>query len=308
MVGGAIYRLLREQGYQNLVVVDRKQTDFRQQEQTQAFFGKTKPEYVFLSAAKVGGIHANNTYPAEFIHDNLMIATNVIHTAYQTRVKRLLFFGSSCIYPKYAEDPIKEEALLSGALEATNRPYALAKIAGLNLCESYNRQYGTDFRNVMPTNVYGPGDNYHPQNSHVIAGLLIKIHKAKQQQAAQVVLWGSGKPRREFIYSEDLARAALFIMQLSSVPYQTRDRTDEHINIGCGKDISIRELAELIKQVVGYAGEITWDSSMPDGVLRRRLDVTRLDQLGWHPQVELRDGITRAYQWFLTHAKTLRQK
>ena len=306
MVGGAVSNLLRQEGYQNLVVVDREQTDLRHQEQTQAFFDKIKPEYVFLSAAKVGGIHANNTYPAEFIYDNLMIAANVIHAAYRCKVKRLLFFGSSCIYPKHAEQPIKEEALLSGALESTNRPYALAKIAGLELCGAYNRQYGTEFFSIMPTNVYGPGDNYHPQNSHVMAALLLKLHEAKQQGADRVLLWGSGEPRREFIYVEDLARAALFIMRLSAMPFQTADRANEHINVGCGKDISIRELAESIKREIGYEGNIAWDRSMPDGTPRKLLDVARIHQLGWRHQVELQDGIARAYQWFAAHEKTLR--
>ena len=290
------------------IIVDRRTTDLRNQAQTNAFFREAEPEYVFLSAAKVGGIYANHTYPAEFIYDNLMIAANVIEASRRSHVKRLLFFGSSCVYPKYAEQPITEDALLGGFLEPTNKPYALAKIAGLGLCEAYNCQYGTDFRSVMPTNVYGPRDNYHPQNSHVMAALLAKFHRAKEERLPEIVLWGSGRPRREFIHSEDLAEGALFVMHVPADKLCTEDRTNEHINVGCGEDISVRELAELIREIVDYGGKITWDTSMPDGTPKKVLDVTRLHNLGWKHRLNLKEGIRMAYEWFKENENRLRVK
>jgi GDP-L-fucose synthase len=291
----------------NLVTRTHRQLDLTQQAAVQEFFAQERPDQVYLAAARVGGIHANNTYPAEFIYENLMIEANIIHAAFLHGVKKLLFLGSSCIYPKLAPQPMAEDALLTGTLEPTNEPYAIAKIAGIKLCESYNRQYGTthglDYRSVMPTNLYGPGDNYHPENSHVIPALLRRFHEAKLQHAPSVRIWGSGTPRREFLYVEDMARAAVHVMQLDQATY-ARNTTPmcSHINVGSGVDITIRELAEMIQRVTGYAGQITFDPSKPDGTPRKQMDSGRLNRLGWTPTVQLEDGLRMAYRDFLTTA------
>ncbi|MDQ5902712.1 MAG: GDP-L-fucose synthase, partial [Pseudomonadota bacterium] len=285
LVGSALVKNLQQQGYANLVLRTHAELDLTDQQATEAFFAAEKPDYVFLAAAKVGGIHANNEYPAEFIRDNLAIQTNIIHAAYRNKVKRLMFLGSSCIYPKLAPQPMKEECLLTGPLEPTNRPYALAKIAGIEMCWSYNRQYGTKYLAVMPTNLYGPGDNYHPENSHVIPALIRKFHEAKTSNAPTVTVWGSGTPRREFLYSEDMADACVFLMNLPEEKYDSLLGSDEAktgkfepplVNIGVGTDVTIRELAETVKEVTGYAGEIVFDATKPDGTPRKLMDSTRL--------------------------------
>jgi GDP-L-fucose synthase len=290
MVGSAIVRRLNELGYNNLVYRTSKELDLRRQADVEKFFEEEKPEYVFLAAAKVGGIHANNTYPAEFIYDNLMIEANIIHSAYKYGVKKLLFLGSSCIYPKFANQPIKEEELLNGYLEPTNEAYAIAKISGIELCKFYRRQYGVDFISAMPTNLYGINDNFDLETSHVMPALIRKFHEAKVNGDKEVVMWGTGKPRREFLYVDDLADACVFLMN---------NYSDEiHINMGTGEDIEIRELAEIIKKVVGYEGEIVNDTTKPDGTPRKLLDVTRLHNLGWKHKVELEKGIRRVYEWY----------
>lgn len=291
MVGSAIVRLLRESGFANIITRTSAELDLRNQVEVNNFFQKEKPEFVFLAAAKVGGILANNTYRADFIYDNLMIEANVIHAAYLNGVNKLLFLGSSCIYPKMADQPIKEEYLLSGKLEPTNEPYAIAKIAGLKLCQSYRSQHGCNFISAMPTNLYGVGDNYHPQNSHVLPALIRKFHLAKQKGDTEVELWGSGTPKREFLYVDDLAAACLFLMQ--------RYDGSEPVNVGVGEDISIAELAEIVKQIVAYEGRIKWNSEMPDGTPRKLLDVSTLAAMGWKPKMELCEGIERAYADFL---------
>ncbi|MGQ9688872.1 MAG: GDP-L-fucose synthase [Desulfobaccales bacterium] len=290
LVGGAILRLLQQKGFLNLIYRTSKQLDLCCQQAVVDFFSQEKPEYVFLAAAKVGGIWANNTYPAEFIYENLMIQTNVIHQAYVTGVKKLLFLGSSCIYPKQCPQPMKEEYLLDGKLEPTNEPYAIAKIAGLKMCQSYNRQYGTKFICAMPTNLYGPGDNFDPLNSHVIPALIHKFHTAKFQGAPEVVLWGSGSPRREFLYVDDLAEACLFLMEHYD--------SGEIINVGVGRDLTIRELAHLIAHIVGYEGRLRFDPAFPDGTPRKLLDVSRISDMGWRPRISLRDGLAQTYKWF----------
>lgn len=304
LVGSAIMRNLQEKGFTNLLARTHAELDLTNQATTDAFFAQEKPDYVFLAAAKVGGIHANNEYPAEFIRDNLAIQTNIIHAAYQNKVRRLMFLGSSCIYPKNAPQPMKEEYLLTGPLEPTNRPYALAKIAGIEMCWSYNRQYGTKYLAVMPTNLYGPGDNYHPENSHVIPALIRKFHEAKQANAKEVVVWGTGTPKREFLYSEDMADACVFLMSLVDEQYDGLLGSDEAksgkfepplVNVGVGEDVAITELAEVIKQVVGFGGEIVFDASKPDGTPRKLMDVMRLHQLGWQAKTLLPEGLTRAY-------------
>lgn len=301
LVGSAIMRQLATQGYTNIVTRTHAELDLTNQLSVVQFFADEKPEYVFLAAAKVGGIHANNTYPAEFIHENLAIQTNVIHQSYKAGVKRLLFLGSSCIYPKDCPQPIKEEYLLTGSLEPTNRPYAMAKIAGIEMCWSYNRQYGTRFLAGMPTNLYGPGDNYDLSNSHVLPALIRKFHEAKIKSELTVTIWGTGKPKREFLYSDDMAEACLFLMTLPDVKFLSlmTDNLAPLINIGCGEDLSIKDLAELVKDIVGFSGELALDNTKPDGMMRKLMDVNKLRNMGWQATTELRSGIVAAYQDFL---------
>lgn len=305
LVGSAIVRNLQGNGHVNLITRTHHELDLTSQQAVDDFFAAEKPDYVFLAAAKVGGILANNEYPAEFIRDNLLIQTNIIHAAYKNGVKRLLFLGSSCIYPKFAPQPMKEEHLLTGTLEPTNRPYALAKIAGIEQCWSYNRQYKTQYLAVMPTNLYGPGDNYHPQNSHVIPALIRKFHEAKVSGAPTVTVWGTGTPKREFMYSEDMADACVYLMGLPDaqfVPLLGQDCNDglsPLVNIGVGEDLSIAELAGLVRDVTGYQGEMVFDASKPDGTPRKLMDVSRLNGLGWTARTGLREGLVRAYADFL---------
>ena len=291
LVGSALVRRLQAGGYTNITTRTHAELDLTSQHAVQTFFAVEKPEYVFLAAAKVGGIHANNTYPADFIYQNLMIQSNIIHAAYQNKVRKLLFLGSSCIYPKNAPQPMKEEYLLTGLLEPTNEPYALAKIAGIKMCAAYNRQYGTHFISVMPTNLYGPGDNYDLQNSHVLPALIRKMHEAKERGDAEAIVWGTGTPRREFLYSDDMADACVFLMEKSNAA-----DIGEFVNIGVGKDVTIRELAELVAKTVGFKGRLVFDSTKPDGTPQKLLDVSRLTQLGWRAKTSLRDGILGAYQ------------
>ncbi len=291
LVGSAIVRNLTLRGYHSLIVRTHGELDLERQSDVRTFFESERPEYVFLAAAKVGGIHANTAYPAEFIYNNLLIAVNVIEAAYRCGVRKLLFLGSSCIYPKDAPQPIREEYLLTGVLEPTNAPYAVAKIAGIKLCQSYNRQFGTDFISVMPTNLYGVNDTYHLENSHVLPALIHRFHDAKMQGSAQVAAWGTGTPRREFLYADDCADACVFLMQEYS--------GNDIINIGTGEDLTIRELTELVAQTVGYHGEIVWDSSQPDGMRRKLLDVSRIHALGWRHRYSLEDGLRLAYEDFL---------
>ncbi|WP_236169996.1 GDP-L-fucose synthase [Pseudomonas parasichuanensis] len=300
MVGSAILRELRSHGHENIVTRTRQELDLCSQLQVDNFFAEQRPDYVYLAAAKVGGIHANNTYPASFIYENLMIEANIINSAWKYGVKRLLFLGSSCIYPRLAPQPMSEDALLTGVLESTNEPYAIAKIAGIKLCESYNRQYGTDFRSVMPTNLYGPGDNYHGENSHVIPALIRRFHEAKLANAPRVSIWGSGTPRREFLYVDDMAKAAVHVMDLNLELYQKITLpTLSHINVGYGADLSILELARLVAGVVGFGGDIETDPSKPDGTPQKLMDINRLKAMGWRPRVSLEDGLKLAYSDFL---------
>lgn len=303
LVGSAILRRLQAGGYERLITRTHSELDLTDQSAVKAFFAQERPEYVFLAAAKVGGILANNTYPAEFIQQNLAIQTNVIHEAWRAGVKRLLFLGSSCIYPRDCPQPIREEYLLTGPLEPTNRPYALAKIAGIEMCWAYNRQYGTQYLAAMPTNVYGPGDNYDLQTSHVLPALIRKVHEAKASDAPSVTVWGSGAPRREFIYSEDLADACVFLMEQDADSFSSAfadNAAAPLINVGCGEDLSIRELIDVIRSVIGYQGETVWDTAKPDGTPRKLLDVSRLEALGWRPQTPLRQGIAEAYEAYLS--------
>ncbi len=307
MVGSAIVRHLLANGVQQAQIVTRThaELDLTNQAAVQAFFAQEKPDQVYLAAAKVGGIHANNTYPAEFIYDNLMMQANVIDTAFKNGVKKLLFLGSSCSYPKLAPQPMREDALLTGTLESTNEPYAIAKIAGIKLCESYNRQYGVshgvDYRSVMPTNLYGPGENYHPENSHVIPALIRRFHEAKLANAPSVAIWGTGTPKREFLYVDDMAAASVHVMNLPKPTYdQHTSPMLSHINVGYGSDVSIAEAAQTIAQVVGYTGAVTFDTSKPDGTPRKWMDSSRLNSLGWQAQVPLLQGLTQAYQDFLS--------
>jgi GDP-L-fucose synthase len=302
LAGSALMRQLKIQGYENLVTKMHYELDLTNQLTVEAFFDKEKPEYVFLAAAKVGGIHANNTYPADFIYENLAIQSNVIHQSYLAGVKRLLFLGSSCIYPRDCPQPIKEEYLLTGPLEATNRPYSLAKIAGIEMCWSYNRQYGTKFLAMMPTNLYGPGDNYHPENNHVIPAIMRKFHEAKVTNQDTVTIWGTGTPKREFLYSDDMAQACVHVMNLNDEkfkPLLAEDHNDALpplLNLGSGNDLTILELANLIKEVVGFEGEIVLDSTKPDGTMRKVLDVSKIRNLGWVASMELREGLILTYK------------
>ena len=304
LVGSALMRQLQTQGYSNIVTRTHSEVDLTNQTLVAEFFATEQPEYVILAAAKVGGIHANNTYPAEFIQENLAIQSNVIHQSYVAGVKRLLFLGSSCIYPRDCPQPIKEEYLLTGTLEPTNRPYALAKISGIEMCWSYNRQYCTQFLAMMPTNLYGPGDNYHPENSHVIPAMIRKFHEAKVSNQDAVTIWGTGTPKREFLYSDDMAEACVFVMNLNDEqfkPLLAADRNDglpPLLNLGSGNDLTIAELANLIKEVVGFEGEIALDNSKPNGTMRKLMDSARLNQLGWDVKIQLKDGLTSAYQDF----------
>ncbi len=301
MVGSAIVRALLSQGVSSGQLVTRSsaELDLRNQSAVDAFFEKERPDQVYLAAAKVGGIHANNTYPADFIYDNLMVQSNVVHAAHTHGVQKLLFLGSSCIYPRQAPQPMAEEALLTGPLEPTNEPYAIAKIAGIKLCESYNRQHGRDYRSVMPTNLYGPGDNYHPENSHVIPALIRRFHEAKVAGAPEVVIWGTGTPRREFLYVDDMAAASVFVMQLPLEVYQAHTLPmQSHINVGFGSDVTIAELAHAVAQAVGFAGAIRLDPSKPDGAPRKWMDSSRLNGLGWTARVGLVEGLDLAYKDF----------
>jgi GDP-L-fucose synthase len=305
MVGSAIVRALLAQGVapQQIVTRSRKQLDLCNQQAVRDFFASEQPTQVYLAAAKVGGIHANNTYPADFIYDNLMLQANVIHSAHLNGVQKLLFLGSSCIYPRMAPQPMHEDALLTGLLEPTNEPYGVAKIAGIKLCESYNRQYGRDYRSVMPTNLYGPGDNYHPENSHVIPALIRRFHEAKLSGAAEVAIWGTGTPRREFLYVDDMAGASVFVMQLPLATYQTQTKPmQSHINVGSGSDVTIAEVAQAVAQAVGYQGAIAFDTTKPDGPPRKWMDSSKLNALGWSARVTLSQGLATAYQDFLKRA------
>ena len=307
MVGSALVRQLEQNQAIELVIRDRTQLNLLDQKAVQQFFEQENIQQVYLAAAKVGGIHANNTYPAEFIYENLMIEANIIHAACVAGVQKLLFLGSSCIYPKMAEQPMKEDALLTGRLEPTNEPYAIAKIAGIKLCESYNRQYGRDYRSVMPTNLYGQNDNFHPENSHVIPAMMRRFHEAKKDRASEVVVWGSGKPMREFLHVDDMAAASIYVMNLDNETYRANTQpTLSHINVGTGVDCTIRELAETMKRVVGFDGELVFDTSKPDGTPRKLMDVSRLKALGWEANISLEIGLTQTYQWFLENPKRLR--
>jgi GDP-L-fucose synthase len=306
MVGSAIVRALVKQGETNIVTRTHAELDLTNQADVQQFFAQEKPTQVYLAAAKVGGIHANNIYPADFIYQNIMVQANVVDAAYRNGVQKLLFLGSSCIYPRMATQPMREDALLTGVLEPTNEPYAIAKIAGIKLCESYNRQYGqrhgVDYRSVMPTNLYGPGDNYHPENSHVIPALIRRFHEAKVAQAPSVAIWGTGSPRRELLYVDDMAAASLHVMQLPKSIYDEHTQPmQSHINVGSGSDVTISELAHHIARTVGYTGQITFDASKPDGAPRKWMDSYRLNALGWKPQIALQQGLATAYQDFVSH-------
>ena len=304
MVGGAILRRLQAR-HVELITRTSAELDLTDQAAVRAFFAAERPDVVILAAAKVGGIHANNTMPAQFIYDNLMIECNVIHQAFAAGTRRLLQLGSSCIYPREAPQPMAEAALLTGTLEATNEPYAIAKIAGIKLCESYNRQYGVDYRSVMPTNLYGPGDNFHPENSHVLPALMRRIHQAMLDNAPEVVVWGSGRPMREFLHVDDMAEASLFVLDLAPEVYQAQTQPMlSHINVGSGTDVSIADLARMIAAAVGYTGRLTFDASKPDGTMRKLMDVSRLDRLGWRARISLADGISATYDWYLTQLRT----
>jgi GDP-L-fucose synthase len=311
MVGGAITRKLAAKGT-DLITATSAELDLTDQAAVRAFMGDHKPDVVVLAAAKVGGIVANNSYPAQFIYENLMIECNVIHQAYAAGVQRLLQLGSSCIYPRAAPQPMREDALLTGVLEPTNEPYAVAKIAGIKLCESYNRQYGTDYRSVMPTNLYGEGDNFHPENSHVLPAMIQRFHNAVQDGLDEVVIWGTGTPRREFLHVDDMAAASLFVLDLDKDAYNAEtNKMLSHINVGTGTDMSILEVAQLIADVTGFAGKITCDTSKPDGTMRKLMDMSRLDRMGWTAQIPLRDGLERTYAWYkeqLAHGSVLRAK
>lgn len=307
MVGSAIVRRLQTLGYTRIVTAGRDTLNLLDQQAVQAFFQEHKIDQVYLAAAKVGGIQANNTYPADFIYENLMIQANIIQAAHLNDVHKLLFLGSSCIYPKHAEQPMREEALLTGTLEPTNEPYAIAKIAGIKLCESYNRQHGRDYRSVMPTNLYGPHDNYHPQNSHVIPALLRRFHEAVQRGDEELVIWGTGTPMREFLHVDDMAAASIHVMELDDATYQANTQPMlSHINVGTGVDCTIGQLAKTIAEVTGFTGKLTFDTSKPDGAPRKLMDVSRLKSLGWQASISLEDGLKDAYDWYVTNVQQAR--
>ncbi|MCU7554440.1 GDP-L-fucose synthase [Alteromonas sp. ASW11-19] len=307
MVGAAIVRQLEDREEVRIITRTRNELDLTNQSEVMTFFAQNSIDEVYLAAAKVGGIHANNTYPAEFIYENLMIEANIIHAAHANNVNKLLFLGSSCIYPKLASQPMSEDALLTGTLEETNEPYAIAKIAGIKLCESYNRQYGRDYRSVMPTNLYGPNDNFHPENSHVIPALLRRFHEAAERGDSEVVAWGSGKPMREFLHVDDMAAASVHVMNLDSETYLANTQPMlSHINVGTGEDCTIRELVETVAKVTGFKGDIVWDTSKPDGTPRKLMDVSRLHALGWQHTYSLEEGLMNAYQWFLNNQDNFR--
>ena len=307
MVGSAIVRRLEELGHSQIITRERSELDLTDQAQVQAFFQDQAIDQVYIAAAKVGGIHANNTYPAEFIYDNLMIESNLIHTAHCSGIQKVIFLGSSCIYPKLAPQPMKEDALLNGPLEPTNEPYAIAKIAGIKLCESYNRQYGRDYRSVMPTNLYGPNDNFHPENSHVIPALMRRFHDAAQSNAHEVTIWGSGTPLREFLHVDDMAAACVHVMELEQDLYQEHTQPMlAHINVGTGEDCSIRYLAETLASVTGFNGKLAFDTTKPDGAPRKLLDVSRLQSLGWNAQISLEEGLKSTYQWYIDNLDSAR--
>ena len=296
LVGSAILRALQQKGFENLITRTHSELELKDSTAVREFFADTKPEYVFLAAAKVGGIHANNTYPAEFIHENLLLQTNVIHESWRHEVVKLIFLGSSCIYPKLCPQPIKEEYLMTGELESTNDAYAIAKIAGIKTCQSYNKQYGTNYLSVMPTNLYGINDNFHPENSHVLPSLIRKFHKAKLSNADSVTIWGDGTPRREFLHTDDLAAAVLFLME--------NYNDSEIVNVGCGQDQTIMELAETIQEVVGFKGYLNFDSSYPNGTPQKILDISKIKLLGWKPSIPLKEGLKQVYQWYGEHNKS----
>jgi nucleoside-diphosphate-sugar epimerase len=305
MVGGAILRQLQARGGHDLITRTSAELDLTDQVAVRGFMASEKPDVVILAAAKVGGIVANNSYPAQFIYENLMIECNVIHQAHAAGVQNLLQLGSSCIYPREAAQPMAEDALLTGVLEPTNEPYAVAKIAGIKLCESYNRQYGRDYRSVMPTNLYGPGDNFHPENSHVLPALIRRFHEAAQTGAAEVVIWGSGTPRREFLHVDDMAAASLFVMDLQPEAYAAEtDPMLSHINVGCGTDVSIADLARMVADVTGFQGRLGFDTTKPDGTMRKLMDVSRLARMGWEASIDLHDGIAETYGWYLEQLET----
>ncbi|MEE4207263.1 MAG: GDP-L-fucose synthase [Erythrobacter sp.] len=311
MVGGAILRQLearRESGEDlDLLTRTHAELDLTDQAAVRAFLQAERPDVVILAAARVGGIHANNTFPADFIYDNLMMEANVIHQAFEAGVKRLLFLGSSCIYPRAVAQPMAEDALLTGVLEPTNEPYAIAKIAGIKLCESYNRQHGTDYRSVMPTNLYGPGDNFHPENSHVLPALIRRFHEAAEEGREEVVIWGTGTPRREFLHVDDMAAASLFVLDLPREQYEAQTQPMlSHINVGCGEDIAILDLAQMVARVTGFTGRIATDTSKPDGTMRKLMDVTKLKSLGWEPTIPLEQGVEETYRWFLANEEQAR--
>ena len=302
LVGSAIVRQLKSRGFTNLLMRTHKELDLTNQVSVQTLFKNEQPDYVILAAGKVGGIYANNTYPADFIYQNIMIEANIIHAAYEFKVKRLLFLGSTCIYPKAVEQPMREDAILTNTLEPTNEPYALAKIAGIKLCESYNRQHGTDFRSVMPTNLYGINDNFHSENSHVIPALMRRFHEAKMNNDTEVTIWGTGNAMREFLYVDDMAAASLFVLELDEQIYQANTKPMlSHINIGTGMDITIREMAETMKQVVGFKGRLTFDTAKVDGPPRKLIDVTRLSDIGWEYTTKLKEGLEKTYKWYLNN-------
>ena len=308
MVGSAIVRQLEHQGQSNIVTRTHSELDLTDQAAVRDFFAVERPDQVYLAAAKVGGIHANNTYPAEFIYDNIMVQGNVIHEAWKVGVKKILFLGSSCIYPRGVAQPMQESALMTGVLESTNEPYAVAKIAGIKMCESYNRQYGVDYRSVMPTNLFGEGDNYHPENSHVIPALIRRFHDAKLAKLPEVAIWGSGRPMREFLHVDDMAAASVYVMNLDKAVYdQHTEPMLSHINVGFGSDVTIKELAQAVSDVVGYQGAITFDPTKPDGTFRKLMDSRRLNGLGWQAKVNLKDGLGKAYQDFLDNHESLRK-